>query len=99
MAWTYSRDPCGGWYWHHPELPNGWAPSISDWSQSIAPIQPTKYRISAISKHQIMQGDEFDALEQAKREAILFAMQQRDAEQVYAEAIAALVGAAPPESS
>lgn len=85
--WTYSRDPVGGWYWHHPELPNGWSPSVADHSQASAPVRETSYGISAISKHQIVQSQSFNTLEQAKRESILFAMEQRNAEEVYAEAI------------
>jgi len=86
--WWYSRDPVGGWYWHFPDLPNGWSPQVSDWSQSVAPVQPTRYGITAISRHQIVQGKEaYPTLEQAKREAVLLAMQQRDAELVYEEAM------------
>lgn len=85
--WTYSRDPCGGWYWHYPELANGWSPSVADDSQASAPARKTSYDISAIAKHQIIQSRSFDTLEEAKREAILFAMEQRNAEEVWNEAI------------
>ena len=76
QEWKHSRDRVGGWYWHHTEMPNGWSPSVSDWSQSIAPAQATSYQVSAVAFDRIVQGGKFPTLEQAKREAILLAMKQ-----------------------
>jgi hypothetical protein len=83
--WRSSQSPCHDWYWHYPEFPNGWSPLVSDHSQASAPTRPTSYQVSAASRHQLVQSAAYPTLAEAKSAAILFAMEQRDAEEVYAE--------------
>jgi hypothetical protein len=61
------------------EMPNGWAASVSDWSQCVAPrkAQPT-YHVAAICRNRIIStpdilGEDFSG---AKRRAELLATEQ-----------------------
>jgi hypothetical protein len=79
MTWTHVTDPCGGWYWYSTRLPNGWSGAVADHSQSSAPAQPARYDYSATCQFWIVCGGQVDSLEEAKRLALLLAMQQGEA--------------------
>jgi hypothetical protein len=74
--WVSVQDPCGGWYWVSGLLPNGWRASVSDISQSIAPRQTTEYQCSAACASRIVFGPAEKTFADAKRSALLLAMNQ-----------------------
>jgi hypothetical protein len=80
MNWTPRQGPFGDWQSGSDEFPNGWTAVVSDTSQMVAPRQTTAYAVSACCRWWIVSGRQsFDNLAEAKREAIILAMQQGEA--------------------